>query len=145
MILNAIDEKPLPVYGDGKNIRDWLYVDDHCRAIDKVLKKSKVGQYYLIGGLTEEIANIEVAKKICKILGKSEGLLEFVMDRPAHDVRYAIDWSKAKKELGYKPKYSFDTYLEKTVNWYKNNEKWWRRVKTGEYQKFYKRWYKFSD
>lgn len=140
-ITNLLEDKEVPVYGDGKQVRDWLYVEDHCKAIDLVLKKGKAGEYYLIGGLTKDIPNIEVAKKICKILGKKEKLLKFVKDRPGHDVRYAIDWSKAKKELGYKPAFDFDTYLKKTVDWYKNNRDWWQKVKSGEYKKFYNKWY----
>ena len=141
-ITNLLEDKPVPIYGNGRQIRDWLYVKDHCRAIDLVLKKGKVGEYYLIGGLTSEISNLEVAKKICRILGKSEKLLKFIKDRPGHDVRYAINWRKAKKELGYQPEFRFDTYLEKTIEWYKDNQEWWKRIKSGEYQKYYREWYK---
>ena len=141
-ITNLLEDKKVPIYGNGQQLRDWLYVEDHCRAIDLVLQKGKMGQTYLIGGLTQDISNLEVAKKICQILGKSEELLDFVKDRPGHDIRYAIDWSKAKKTLGYKPLYDFDNYLDKTIYWYKDNIKWWQRVKSGEYQKFYKKWYK---
>ena len=128
-ITNLLEDKEVPIYGNGRQVRDWLYVEDHCRAIDLVLNKGKVGNYYLIGGLTEDIANIEVARRICRILGKDEKLLKFVKDRPAHDVRYALDWSKAKRELGYNPLFDFDTYLKKTIDWYKDNQDWWKKVK----------------
>ncbi len=140
-ITNLIEGKPVPIYGDGLYVRDWLYVEDHVRAIEAVLQKGKVGETYLVGGMAEDIPNIEVAKKIIKILGKSENNIEFVKDRPGHDRRYAVDWSKIKNELGWEPKYDFDTWLEKTVNWYKENEEWWRRVKDGEYQKYYDKQY----
>jgi dTDP-glucose 4,6-dehydratase len=141
VITNLLENKAVPIYGKGNQVRDWLYVEDHCRAIDLVLKKGKIGQYYLIGGLTDDIPNLEVAKKICRILGKSEKLLKFVKDRPGHDVRYSLDWTKAKKELGYQPKFAFETYLKKTIDWYKKNQPWWQRVKSGEYKGFYKKWY----
>ncbi|MFC1711821.1 dTDP-glucose 4,6-dehydratase [Patescibacteria group bacterium] len=140
-ITNLLEGKKVPIYGDGRQIRDWLYVEDHCRAIDMVLNKGEIGQYYLIGGLTEDITNYELAVKICKILGKSESLLEYVKDRPGHDVKYAIDWSKAMNELGYRPLHDFDTYLAKTIEWYQENKNWWQQVKSGEYKKFYSNWY----
>jgi len=140
-ITNILEGKKVPIYGKGDQIRDWLYVEDHCRAIDLVLEKGKVGETYCIGGLTKDIPNLEVVKKIAKILGKGEEMIEFVKDRPGHDVRYALDWSKAKRELGYQPKYNLDQYLEKTVSWYRENRKWWERVKSGEYQEYYKKQY----
>jgi len=140
-ITNILEGKKVPIYGKGNQVRDWLYVEDHCRAIDLVLEKGKVGETYCIGGLTEDIPNLEVVKKIAKILGKGEEMIEFVKDRPGHDVRYALDWSKAKRELGYQPKYNLDQYLEKTVKWYQENRKWWLRVKTGEYKEYYKKQY----
>jgi len=140
-ITNLLEDKKIPVYGDGKQVRDWLYVDDHCRAIDLVLKKGKAGEYYLIGGNTCDIANIDVAKLICKKMGKSDDCIEFVKDRPGHDRRYAIDYTKAKQELGYEPKFDFEKYLEKTIDWYENNEKWWKRIKSGDYQDYYDKWY----
>jgi len=140
-ITNLLEGKKVPVYGDGLYVRDWLYVEDHCRAIDLILEKGKLGETYCIGGLTEDINNLAVVKKIIKILGKSEEDLEFVKDRPGHDRRYALDWSKIKNELGWKPLYGFDNWLEKTVQWYKENEKWWKNVKSGEYQKYYKKQY----
>lgn len=140
-ITNLIEGKKIPIYGDGKYVRDWLYVEDHARAIEAVLEKGKVGQTYVVGGLTEDIPNIEVAKKLIKLLGKSEDDIEYVTDRPGHDRRYAVDWSKIKNELGWEPKYDFDTWLEKTVEWYKENESWWKDVKNGDYQKYYEKQY----
>jgi len=140
-ITNLLENKPVPIYGQGNQIRDWLYVEDHCRAIELVLEKGRPGEYYLIGGLTEDITNLEVAGKICQILGKDKGLLEFVKDRPGHDARYAIDWSKAKRELGYQPQFRFDDYLKKTVKWYQEHQDWWQKVKSGEYQEYYQQWY----
>ena len=140
-ITNLLEGKKVPVYGDGLYVRDWLYVTDHCRAIDLILEKGKIGQTYCIGGMTKDVNNLEVVKKILRILGKDESMIEFVKDRPGHDRRYAIDWSKAKKELDYKPEYDFDAYLEKTIEWYQENEQWWQNVKSGNYQEYYKRQY----
>ena len=140
-ITNILEDKKVPVYGDGLYVRDWLYVTDHCRAIDLVLKKGKIGETYLVGGMTNDISNVEVIKKILKIMGKDEGFIEHVKDRPGHDRRYAVNWSKIKRELGWKPLHDFDEWLEKTIEWYKNNEKWWRDVKTGSYKKYYKEQY----
>lgn len=141
LITNLLEDKKVPVYGDGLNVRDWLYVEDHCRAIDLILEKGKTGQTYCIGGLTQDINNLEVVKKIIKILGKNESFIEFVKDRPGHDRRYALDWSKIKNELGWEPLHNFDEWLEKTVEWYKNNEAWWKRVKSGDYQTYYQKQY----
>jgi len=141
-ITNLIEGKKVPVYGDGLYVRDWLYVEDHVRAIDLILQKGKIGETYLIGGLTEDIANIDIIKKILKIMGKDESQIEFVKDRPGHDRRYAVDWSKINKELGWKPEHNFDEYLALTVDWYKNNQDWWKRIKTGEYLKYYEKQYK---
>ena len=140
-ITNILEDKKVPVYGDGLYVRDWLYVEDHCRAIDMVLKKGKVGETYCVGGVTEDISNLDVIKKILKILEKNEDMIEFVKDRPGHDRRYAVDWSKIEKELGWKPLHSFDEWLKKTVEWYKNNEEWWKRLKTKKYQEYYKEQY----
>ena len=118
-------DKKVPVYGDGLYVRDWLYVEDHCRAIDLVLNKGKVGETYCVGGMTEDVNNLELTKRVMKILGKDESYIEYVKDRPGHDRRYAVDWSKIKKELGYKPKYELDEYLTKTIEWYKKNREWW--------------------
>ena len=117
----------MPLYGDGKNVRDWLFVEDHCRAIDLVLQKGKIGQTYCVGGLSEEADNLAIIKKVLKILGKGEELIEFVKDRPGHDRRYALDWSKIKQELGYEPKFGLEEYLKKTVEWYQKNEQWWHK------------------
>jgi dTDP-glucose 4,6-dehydratase len=140
-ITNILEGKQIPVYGDGNQVRDWLYVEDHCVAIDLILEKGKIGETYCIGGMTEDVTNLEVVKRIAKILGKTEEVIEYVKDRPGHDVRYALDWSKAKKELGYAPQFSFDEYLEKTVTWYRENKDWWQRVKSGEYQEYYQQQY----
>ncbi len=140
-ITNLMEGKKVPVYGDGLYVRDWLYVEDHCRAVDMILTNGKVGETYLIGGLTEDIPNIEVIKRILKIMNKDESSIEYIKDRPGHDRRYAVDWSRINKELGWKPEASFDEYLEKTVKWYMDNQDWWKRVKSGEYQEYYKKQY----
>jgi dTDP-glucose 4,6-dehydratase len=142
MILNALDGKPLPVYGDGKQIRDWLYVEDHARALVLVATKGEIGETYNIGGHNEK-QNIEVVKTICAILDKKvpkedgsyENLITYVKDRPGHDVRYAIDASKIERELGWKPQETFETGLEKTVQWYLDNKWWWQAVLDGSYQR----------
>lgn len=140
-ITNILEEKKVPVYGDGLNVRDWLYVEDHCRAIDLILKNGRKGEVYCVGGLTDGLSNLEVIKKILKILGKDESFLQFVKERPGHDRKYAIDWSKIKTELGWRPLHDFDTWLTKTVEWYKKNRNWWQKLKTSEYQKYYKNQY----
>lgn len=127
-ITNLIDGEGVPIYGDGKYVRDWLYVEDHCRAIDMILLSRKVGQTYLLGGTTSDVNNLQVAEKILKIFGKSSKI-RHVKDRPGHDRRYTIDWSKTKVELGWSPKHNFDTWLGKTVEWYRQNEWWWRPLK----------------
>ncbi|MGO0883024.1 dTDP-glucose 4,6-dehydratase [Clostridioides difficile] len=127
MILNALEDKPLPVYGNGENIRDWLHVYDHCTAIDLIIHKGKIGEVYNIGGHNER-SNIEVVKTILNILGKSEYLISYVNDRPGHDLRYAIDASKIEHELGWKAKYDFDLGIKETVRWYIENESWWKTV-----------------
>jgi len=136
MIANTLNDKPLPVYGDGLNVRDWLYVEDHCRAIDAVLHNGKLGEVYNIGGHNEK-RNIDIVKLILQILGKPESLITFVKDRPGHDRRYAIDASKIERELGWKPQETFETGIEKTIQWYLDNRKWWERIISGEYQKYY--------
>lgn len=140
-ITNLMQGKKIPVYGDGKNIRDWVYVKDHCRAIDLVLQKGKNGETYCIGGMTDDVNNLEVAEKICSIMNKNaDECLEFVKDRPAHDRKYAVDWTKAKNELGYEPEHDFETWLKKTVEWYKENKWWWQPLKEKE-GKYFKDWY----
>ena len=128
-ITNLMGGKKIPIYGDGLYVRDWLYVADHCRAIEKVLTDGKVGQTYCVGGLTEDISNIDVVRKIIRLLGKNEEMIEFVKDRPGHDRRYAVDWSKIKNELGWEPAHAFDARLEETIDWYQKNEDWWRKLK----------------
>ncbi len=140
-ITNVLEDKKIPIYGDGQQIRDWLYVDDHCRAIDVVLQRGKIGETYLVGGMMELLPNIEVARRILSLLGKDESYLEFVKDRPGHDRKYDVDWSKIKTELGWEPQHTFEEWLEKTVEWYKENESWWKQVKSGEYQEYYKNQY----
>lgn len=140
-ITNLIEGKKVPVYGDGLHVRDWLYVEDHCRAIDLILQKGKIGETYFIGGTTEDIPNIEVVKKIIKLLGKDTSFIEYVKERPGHDRRYAMDWTKINRELGWKPQFDFDTNLRSTVEWFVKNRAWWERVKSGEYQKYYKKQY----
>lgn len=127
-ILNVMQGKKIPIYGDGKYVRDWLYVDDHARGIDLILSKGKVGETYCIGGTTDDVNNLELIKKVLKIMGNGDEMIEFIKDRPGHDRRYAIDWSKAKKELGYEPQHDLDTYLKKTVEWYQENEWWWKKI-----------------
>lgn len=140
-ITNLIEGKKVPVYGDGLYVRDWLYVEDHCRAIDDIYRKGKVGETYLVGGLSEDIPNIEVIKRLLKLMGRDESQIEYVKDRPGHDRRYAMNWSKINKELGWKPEHNFDEYLALTVKWYNENQDWWKRIKSGEYSKFYEKQY----
>lgn len=140
MILNALEDKPLPVYGDGKNVRDWLYVEDHCRAIELILENGRVGEVYNVGGHHEK-QNIEVVKTILHALGKSEELIAFVKDRPGHDRRYAIDPSKIHRELGWLPQTSFDDGIQKTVEWYLQNRSWWEHIRSGDYRRYYEQQY----
>jgi len=141
-VTNLLEGKKVPVYGDGLNVRDWLYVEDHCRAIDLVLSKGKVGETYCVGGTTEDINNLLVVKKILTLMGKDDTEIEFVADRPGHDRRYAIDWSKIRHELGWRPQHDFDTWLKRTVDWYRDHNEWWRHVKSGSYQTYYQTQYK---
>ncbi|KKS42450.1 MAG: hypothetical protein UV06_C0012G0001, partial [Candidatus Collierbacteria bacterium GW2011_GWA2_42_17] len=130
MITNLLTGQKVKVYGDGKYVRDWLHVLDHCRAIELVFLKAAPGSTYCVGGMTEDVNNLEVAQKVIKLLGKNEAdSIEFVTDRPGHDRRYAVDWTKINKDLGWSPQYDFDSWLEKTVNWYKENETWWKPLK----------------
>ncbi len=140
MIINALHDKPLPVYGDGLNVRDWLYVEDHCQAIDLVLHKGKNGEVYNVGGNNER-TNIEIVKTILKALDKPESLIKFVEDRLGHDRRYAIDASKIKNELGWEPKYNFDTGITHTIDWYLTNNDWWEHIISGDYQNYYNKQY----
>lgn len=127
-ITNLLEGKKVPVYGNGAQIRDWLFVEDHCQAIDLILEKGKAGETYCVGGGVQP-TNLEVAKKILSLLGLSEEMIEFVKDRPGHDLRYAIDYSKIKNELGWEPKVNFEDGMARTVDWYKQNRKWWERLK----------------
>lgn len=136
MILNALENKPLPVYGTGENVRDWLHVEDHCRAVDLVLRSGVPGRVYNIGGHNER-RNIDVVREILRVLGKPESLIQFVTDRPGHDLRYAIDPTRIEQELGWKPNHTFETGLRETVEWYVTHQEWCERVKSGEYQRFY--------
>lgn len=130
MITNLIEGKKIPIYGDGLYVRDWLYVEDHCRVIDLVVKKSKKGETYCVGGMTKDVSNLEVVKKICLIMGKKfKDSIEFVKDRPGHDRRYAVDWSKIKRQLGWQPRHDFEAGLKKTVEWYQNHPEWWKPLK----------------
>ncbi len=140
-ITNTIEGKKIPIYGKGDQVRDWLFVDDHCRAIDLILQKGQEGKTYLVGGLTQDISNVEVVKKILRILNAPDEMIEYVTDRPGHDERYSIDWSLTESELGYAPQSSFDEYLRKTVEWYVTHQDWWKRVKSGEYQHYYEEQY----
>ena len=133
MISNALENKPLPVYGDGMNVRDWLYVKDHCRAIDEVLQRGKLGEVYNIGG-NNEWHNIDIVKLVLKEMGKPESLISFVEDRLGHDRRYAIDANKIKRELGWEPQVKFEDGIKATIKWYLNNKKWISRIKSGEYR-----------
>ena len=136
MIINLIRGKKLPVYGDGLNIRDWIYVLDHIQAVKAVLEKGKDGEVYNVGASTE-MPNIEIVKVLTKQLGKSDDFIEYVKDRPGHDKRYAIDSTKIKNELGWSPKYNFNNAIERTIQWYLNNKLWWERIISGEYQHYY--------
>lgn len=137
MILNSLNDKKLPVYGDGLNIRDWIYVIDHNKAVELVWEKGRVGDVYNIGA-DQEMTNIDIIKLILGYLNKSEDLIEFVKDRPGHDRRYAIDSTKIENELGWKPEYKFEKAIEKTIDWYLENKKWWERILSGEYHEYYK-------
>ena len=140
MITRALADESLPVYGDGKNVRDWLYVEDHCRAIDLIIHNGKVGEVYNVGG-HNEMANIDIVKLILKELGKPESLITYVADRKGHDRRYAIDPAKIHKELGWLPETKFADGIKKTVRWYLENRKWWEDIINGEYKNYYARMY----
>jgi len=140
MIANALNDKPLPVYGKGENVRDWLYVEDHCRAIDLIIHKGRVGEVYNIGG-HNEMTNIDIVKIIIKALGKSEDLITYVTDRAGHDMRYAIDPTKIHTELGWLPETMFAEGIQKTIAWYLENKEWWENIISGEYQTYYDNMY----
>lgn len=140
MIINSINNKKLPVYGDGLYVRDWIYVIDHNKAVELVFEKGKVGEVYNIGA-SNEMPNIKIIKLILSHLNKGEELIEYVKDRPGHDRRYAIDSSKIKNELGWKPAFTFENAIGDTIDWYLKNENWWKRIISGEYQKYYEMQY----
>ena len=140
MISRALANQSLPVYGNGLNVRDWLYVEDHCRAIDLIIHNGKIGEVYNVGGHNEK-ANIDIVKTILKVLGKSEDLVKFVADRKGHDMRYAIDPTKIYNELGWLPETKFEDGIKKTIDWYLNNEKWWKDIISGEYKDYYNKMY----
>ena len=140
MIINALNDRPLPVYGEGMNVRDWLYVEDHCKAIDLVIRNGRVGEVYNIGG-HNEMQNIEIVRLICDRLNKPESLITHVTDRKGHDLRYAIDPTKIHNELGWLPETKFADGIEKTIDWYLKNEAWWQPIVTGEYRNYYERMY----
>jgi dTDP-glucose 4,6-dehydratase len=141
LISNAIEDGELPIYGDGLHVRDWIYVEDHCRALDTVLHHGREGEVYNIGG-RNELPNLYVAKTILDKLGKPHSLIRFVTDRPGHDRRYAIDFSKIEGELGWKPSVPFEEGISRTVEWYESHREWWKKIKTGEYLDYYNRMYK---
>ncbi|MDF9824993.1 dTDP-glucose 4,6-dehydratase [Breznakia sp. PF5-3] len=141
MIARALDNESLPVYGKGDNVRDWLHVYDHCVAIDLIIRKGKDGEVYNVGGHNER-TNLEVVKTILKALDRPESLINFVEDRKGHDMRYAIDPKKLETELGWKPKYNFDTGIQQTIQWYLDNKEWWQNILSGEYQEYFDKMYK---
>lgn len=140
IISRALDDEELPVYGKGENVRDWLHVEDHCAAIDLIVRNGRVGEVYNIGGHNER-TNLEVVKTILHALGKPESLIKYVTDRPGHDMRYAIDPTKMETELGWKPKYVFDTGIQQTINWYLENKEWWEHIISGEYSQYFEKMY----
>jgi dTDP-glucose 4,6-dehydratase len=139
-LTNALENKPVPVYGDGLNIRDWIFVSDHCRALDVVIQRGQPGEVYNIGSGNEK-TNVELIRKLLELLDKPRSLIQFVTDRPAHDRRYALNCAKITAELGWKPAYSFEEGLSATVDWYLKNESWWRSIKSGEYSRYYRKMY----
>lgn len=140
MIANCLNDKPLPVYGEGLNVRDWLYVEDHCKAIDLIVRKGRIGEVYNVGG-HNEMRNIDIVKLIINELGKSEDLITFVADRKGHDLRYAIDSNKIHNELGWLPETKFADGIKKTIKWYLDNRSWWEEIISGEYQNYYTKMY----
>lgn len=140
MIANCLNDKPLPVYGEGLNVRDWLYVEDHCRAVDLIIHKGRVGEVYNVGG-HNEMRNIDIVKLICHELGKPESLITHVTDRKGHDMRYAIDPTKIHEELGWLPETKFEDGIKKTIKWYLEHRDWWEEIISGEYQNYYAKMY----
>ena len=140
MIANCLNDKPLPVYGEGKNVRDWLYVEDHCKAIDLIVRKGRIGEVYNVGG-HNEMVNIDIVRLIIRELGKDESLITYVTDRKGHDLRYAIDPTKIHTELGWLPETKFADGIKKTIQWYLDNRSWWEEIISGEYQSYYEKMY----
>ena len=140
MIINCLHDRPLPVYGAGLNVRDWLYVEDHCRAIDLILRRGKEGEVYNVGG-RNEVKNIDIVRMICKAMGRPESLIVHVSDRKGHDLRYAIDASKIRSELGWQPQTDFASGMAETIAWYQSHRTWWEEIVSGEYQRYYARMY----
>ena len=140
MIANALNDRPLPVYGTGENVRDWLYVEDHCRAIDIIIHKGCIGEVYNVGG-HNEMRNIDIVKMICKVLEKPESLITYVPDCKGHDMRYAIDLTQIYEELGWLLETKFEDGIHKTIQWYLDNKEWWETIISGEYKKYYARMY----
>ena len=136
-ITNILQGKKAPLYSEGRNIRDWLYVGDHCKALETVISKGKIGETYCIGGMTQDISNKQVLENICKLMNTTfDQSVELVKDRPGHDRKYSVDWGKIHSELGWQPEHDFDTWLTKTIDWYKNNQSWWKPLKEGEGEYF---------
>jgi dTDP-glucose 4,6-dehydratase len=140
MIANAMEDRPLPVYGDGGNVRDWIHVEDHCAAVLLALEKGSAGAVYNIGAENEQ-ANLDLVRTLLRLVDKPESLIRFVEDRPGHDRRYAIDGSRARADLGWAPGIDFEEGLRRTVDWYRENREWWERVRSGAYREYYERWY----
>ena len=140
MVSNAVEGKELPVYGDGLQVRDWIHVEDHCRALDVVLRQGQAGEVYNVGGQSER-TNLSVVKTILDLVRRPHSLIRYVKDRPGHDRRYAIDFSKIQRALGWRPSIGFEEGIEQTVSWYRAHEQWWREIKTGEYRDYYDRMY----
>ena len=140
VVTNLMEGKKIPVYGDGLQVRDWLYVEDHCRAIDTIIHKGKIGETYCVGGNGEK-TNIEIVKTILKLLCRDESWIEYVEDRKGHDKRYAINFDKIRNELGWQPQMTFEDGIEKTIAWFQENEKWWKNIKSGDYEKYYSQQY----
>ncbi len=141
-ITNILEGKKVPVYTPGNQVRDWLFVEDHCRAIELILTKGKVGETYCVGGMSQDVSNLELVKMILRLMGKGEEMIEMVTDRPGHDVRYAIDWSKMQTELGWSPSVTLEQGLQQTITWYQANQAWWKDIKSGEYKTYYEKQYK---
>jgi dTDP-glucose 4,6-dehydratase len=139
-VTNAQENKELPVYGDGMNVRDWIYVEDHCRAIMTVLEKGKPGEMYNVAGNAEK-TNMDITRTVLKLTGKPETLIKYVKDRPGHDRRYSLDAAKIAKEMGWRPSVDFEEGIRRTVEWYTRQSGWWKRVKSGEYRDFYRKHY----